>query len=118
MDGYTNENVNDRHDERTPLLEQQSPKQTKTPLDKLQLGIILLGTIVEPICSQSIYPFINEVCLSLTMKAAVLTNLLALQLVSTLDIIGGDETKVGYYAGMIVSALSESATGAGHNNGA
>jgi hypothetical protein len=57
MDG-----INDTHDdERTPLLERQRPKQSKTPLDKLQIGIILLGTICEPICSQSIYPFINEV---------------------------------------------------------
>ncbi|KAF9479984.1 major facilitator superfamily transporter [Pholiota conissans] len=77
--------LNDIHDdERTPLLERQSIKQSKTPLDKLQLGIILLGTICEPICSQSIYPFINE-------------------LVSKLDIVGGDETKVGYYAGLIES---------------
>ncbi|KAF8199733.1 major facilitator superfamily transporter [Pholiota molesta] len=80
MDG-----INDTHDdERTPLLDRQRPKQSRTPLDKLQIGIILLGTICEPICSQSIYPFINE-------------------LVSKLDIIGGDETKVGYYAGMIES---------------
>ena len=53
------------HDsERTPLLEQRRLKKTKTPLDKLQIAIILLGTVCEPICSQSIYPFINEVSLN------------------------------------------------------
>ncbi|KJA16171.1 hypothetical protein HYPSUDRAFT_207236 [Hypholoma sublateritium FD-334 SS-4] len=80
MDGF-DETVHDS--ERTPLLDQQRPK-TKTPLDKLQLGIVLAGTICEAICSQSIYPYVNE-------------------LVSTLDIIGGDKTKIGYYAGMIES---------------
>lgn len=64
MDDF-NETVHDN--ERTPLLEQQRPKK-KTPLDKLQLGIILLGTICEPICSQSIYPFINEVSPGATLQ--------------------------------------------------
>ncbi|KAJ7433730.1 major facilitator superfamily domain-containing protein [Mycena latifolia] len=56
-------------------------KKTRTPLPKLQLSIILLVQICEPIASQSIYPYIN-------------------QLVSELDITGGDEKKVGYYAGL------------------
>ncbi|KAF9007525.1 major facilitator superfamily domain-containing protein [Cyathus striatus] len=69
-------------DEETPLL---SPKQRKpTPLPKLQIAIVLLLQISEPIASQSIYPYIN-------------------QLVSELDITGGDERKVGYYAGLIES---------------
>ncbi|PCH42370.1 MFS general substrate transporter [Wolfiporia cocos MD-104 SS10] len=55
-----------------------------TPLPKLQIGILLLLQLAEPITSQCIYPFIN-------------------QLVSELDITGGDEKKVGYYAGMIES---------------
>ncbi|KAF5327120.1 hypothetical protein D9619_004721 [Psilocybe cf. subviscida] len=71
-------------DERTPLLEQQRAKKTRTPLDRLQIAIVLLLQVCEPICSQSIYPYINE-------------------LVSKLDIIGGDETKIGYYAGLIES---------------
>ncbi|KAG1736558.1 major facilitator superfamily domain-containing protein [Suillus lakei] len=71
--------------ERTTLLDavQQSQKKA-TPLPKLQISILLLALLVEPIASQSIYPYIN-------------------QLVSELDITGGDERKVGYYAGLIES---------------
>ncbi|KAF9048789.1 major facilitator superfamily domain-containing protein [Panaeolus papilionaceus] len=81
---------NDNHDEQTPLLKKkrtQSPsknRKERTPLPKLQIGIVLLLQVCEPICSQSIYPYINE-------------------LVSTLDIIGGDTRKIGYYAGLIES---------------
>ncbi|KAH7906560.1 major facilitator superfamily domain-containing protein [Hygrophoropsis aurantiaca] len=69
--------------EETPLLPQPT-KKGKTPLPKAQLSIILLAALSEPISSQCIYPFIN-------------------QLVSELDITGGDERKVGYYAGLIES---------------
>ncbi|CAK5268662.1 unnamed protein product [Mycena citricolor] len=76
-------------DEEAPLL----PKtKTKTPLPRLQLSIILFSQLCEPLASQSIYPYIN-------------------QLVSELGITGGDERKVGYYAGMVstYSACSPSA---------
>ncbi|KAH7910512.1 major facilitator superfamily domain-containing protein [Hygrophoropsis aurantiaca] len=69
--------------EETPLLPQPT-KKGKTPLPKAQLSILLLASLSEPISSQCIYPFIN-------------------QLVSELDITGGDEKKVGYYAGLIES---------------
>ncbi|KAJ7116527.1 major facilitator superfamily domain-containing protein, partial [Mycena epipterygia] len=59
-------------------------KKARTPLPKLQLSVIMLIQICEPLASQSIYPYIN-------------------QLVSELDITGGDEKKVGYYAGLIES---------------
>ncbi|KAI8980150.1 MFS general substrate transporter [Trametes punicea] len=80
---------NRRHsqlDEETPLLASPEPKRIKTPtpLPKLQIFILLLMQLAEPVTSQCIYPFIN-------------------QLVSELDITGGDETKVGYYAGLIES---------------
>ncbi|KAF8150914.1 major facilitator superfamily transporter [Crassisporium funariophilum] len=78
-----NANANDFDDEHTPLLKTK-PAQKRTPLPKLQIGIILLLQVCEPICSQSIYPYINE-------------------LVSNLDIIGGDTRKIGYYAGLIES---------------
>ncbi|KAJ2934959.1 hypothetical protein H1R20_g2101, partial [Candolleomyces eurysporus] len=80
-------------DEETPLLSSSSspssssstPKiQKATPLPKLQIAIVLMLQICEPVCSQSIYPYINE-------------------LVSTLDIVKGDEKKIGYYAGLIES---------------
>ncbi|KDR78788.1 hypothetical protein GALMADRAFT_244335 [Galerina marginata CBS 339.88] len=79
------EAINDNHDdEQTPLLKSQTHKRKSTPLPKLQIGIVLLLQVCEPICSQSIYPYINE-------------------LVSTLDIIDGDTRKIGYYAGLIES---------------
>ncbi|KAF8879308.1 major facilitator superfamily domain-containing protein [Gymnopilus junonius] len=68
--------------EETPLLNPSEP--TRAPLPKLQIAIILLLQVCEPICSQSIYPYINE-------------------LVGTLDVTGGDERKVGYFAGLIES---------------
>ncbi|KAG2126676.1 major facilitator superfamily domain-containing protein [Suillus cothurnatus] len=71
--------------ERTALLDAGQQGQKKaTPLPKLQIAILLLALLVEPIASQSIYPYIN-------------------QLVSELNITGGDERKVGYYAGLIES---------------
>ncbi|KAI0671692.1 MFS general substrate transporter [Trametes maxima] len=73
-------------DEETALLAspERKPVKTPTPLPTLQILILLLMQLAEPITSQCIYPFIN-------------------QLVSELDITGGDEKKVGYYAGLIES---------------
>ncbi|KAF7312032.1 Major facilitator superfamily multidrug-resistance DHA1 sub-family [Mycena indigotica] len=65
--------------ERTTLL--SHPVNQRTPLQHAQLAIVMLVQICEPLTSQSIYPYIN-------------------QLISELDITGGDEKKVGYYAGM------------------
>lgn len=47
-------------DEETPLLKQKQQK-APTPLPKLQIGIVLLLQLCEPLCSMSIYPYINEV---------------------------------------------------------
>ncbi|KAH7921308.1 MFS general substrate transporter [Leucogyrophana mollusca] len=71
-------------DEERPLLSPRKAKRPSTPLPKLQIGILLIVQLAEPIASMCIYPFIN-------------------QLVRELDITGGDETKVGYYAGLIES---------------
>ncbi|OAX31596.1 MFS general substrate transporter [Rhizopogon vinicolor AM-OR11-026] len=71
--------------ERTPLLDAGQQGQKKpTPLLKLQISILLLALLIEPISSRYIYPYVN-------------------QLVSELDITGGDKRKVGYYAGLIES---------------
>ncbi|KAJ6570054.1 major facilitator superfamily domain-containing protein [Mycena vulgaris] len=72
--------MSDEINEATTLLPRPQAKRP-TPLPKLQLAIIMLVQICEPLTSQSIYPYIN-------------------QLVSELDITGGDERKVGYYAGL------------------
>ncbi|KAJ6553625.1 major facilitator superfamily domain-containing protein [Mycena vulgaris] len=76
--------------EETSLLSRPA-KKPRTPLPKLQLSIIMLIQICEPLASQSIYPYIN-------------------QLVSELDITGGDPKKVGYYACESLFFLTESIT--------
>ncbi|KZT73184.1 MFS general substrate transporter [Daedalea quercina L-15889] len=81
----------DNPTEETPLLQTDSANGHDgkgpvpiTPLPRGQISILFVLLLVEPIFSQCIYPFIN-------------------QLVSELDIIGGDEKKIGYYAGLIES---------------
>ncbi|KAJ7284449.1 major facilitator superfamily domain-containing protein [Mycena rebaudengoi] len=69
--------MNDPNEE-IPLLSRPK-QQAPTPLPKLQLSIIMIVQICGPLASQSIYPYIN-------------------QLISELDITGGDKRKVGYYA--------------------
>ncbi|KAG2128569.1 MFS general substrate transporter [Suillus clintonianus] len=72
--------------ETTPLIpaEASSSKKPKTPLPKLQIGILMILQLVEPIASMSIFPYIN-------------------QLIRELGITGGDDAAVGYYAGIIES---------------
>ena len=49
-------------DEETPLLDTNPQKQrSPTPLPKLQIAIVLLLQVCEPLTSQSIYPYINQV---------------------------------------------------------
>lgn len=62
----------------------ETPKAKASALPKGQLLIVMLGLVIEPVASGSIYPYIN-------------------QLIAELDITGGDDTKVGYYAGLIES---------------
>ena len=59
-----------RTDEETPLLfsaadpiviTHEGSDEVITPLPKLQMGILLFIVLSEPICSQCIYPFINQV---------------------------------------------------------
>ncbi|KAH9054528.1 MFS general substrate transporter [Lactarius vividus] len=71
-------------EEETPLLRGGNTPRARTPLPITQIVILLLLQLCEPITSQSIKPYIN-------------------QLVSELPVVGGDEKKVGYYAGLIVS---------------
>ncbi|KAH9169683.1 MFS general substrate transporter [Lactarius sanguifluus] len=71
-------------EEETPLLRNGNTPRAKTPLPISQIVILLLLQLCEPITSHSIKPYIN-------------------QLVSELPVVDGDEKKVGYYAGLIVS---------------
>ncbi|KAG2100403.1 uncharacterized protein F5147DRAFT_776963 [Suillus discolor] len=70
--------------ETTPLVSAKSSKKPKTPLPKLQIGILMSLLLAEPIASTSIFPYIN-------------------QLIRELGITGGDDAAVGYYAGIIES---------------
>lgn len=96
MDGHI---ATECHNEQTPLLHSY---RRSTPFPKLQIGILLFLQITEPICSMSIYPYINEVCS--VFPVLFIKNSLSIQLVSKLDIIGGDTRKIGYYAGLIVES--------------
>ena len=58
------QNQDERLDETTALLPAKEPKPV-TPLPRLQIGILLLLQLAEPITSQCIYPFINQVCIIL-----------------------------------------------------
>ncbi|KAE9409480.1 MFS general substrate transporter [Gymnopus androsaceus JB14] len=67
------------------LFVEQAPKiQQETPLPKLQLFLLLLIQITEPITAEVIYPFI-------------------IGAVRSTGITHGDEKKTGYYAGVIES---------------
>ena len=44
-----------------PMDTEQTPLRKRTPLPRLQIWVILLLHVVEPITSQSIYPYINQV---------------------------------------------------------
>jgi hypothetical protein len=66
--------------------ERASNKAKATPLPKLQVLIIMIVMLAEPISSTVIYPFVN-------------------QFVRDTGITDGDERKVGHYAGLLVSFL-------------
>ncbi|KAN0136115.1 major facilitator superfamily [Lactarius tabidus] len=71
-------------DEETPLLRDVHPLRKETSLPVIQILLLLLLQLSEPITSFSIRPYVN-------------------QLVRELPITGGDEKKVGYYAGLLMS---------------
>jgi len=71
-------------EEETPLLGDEIPPRKETPLPITQIIVLLLLQLSEPLMASSIRPYVNE-------------------LVSELPIVGGDERKVGYYAGLILS---------------
>ena len=60
---YESDSSSVQSDARDPLLPAEAKKMPKTvtPLPKLQIGIVLLFQLAEPITSQCIYPFINQV---------------------------------------------------------
>jgi MFS family permease len=91
-------------DEETPLLSPQKQKKTtRTPLPWFQFSLVLFLQLAEPLTSQVIYPFTPEVCLN-TLFIRLITDLLIYkQLIRELGITHGNESKVGYYVGLMVS---------------
>ncbi|KAH0832883.1 major facilitator superfamily domain-containing protein [Lanmaoa asiatica] len=71
-------------DEETPLLQAKKQKKGRTPLPWRQFSIILFLQLSEPLTSQVISPF-------------------APQLIRDIGITNGDETRVGYYVGLLHS---------------
>ncbi|KDQ59071.1 hypothetical protein JAAARDRAFT_128086 [Jaapia argillacea MUCL 33604] len=71
-------------DEEFPLLAPERRKQKPTPLPWAQLSIILFLQLAEPLTSQVIYPFAPD-------------------MIRNIGITHGDETKVGYYVGLMQS---------------
>ena len=51
-----------RQDEETPLIQRDHAPRKPTPLPKAQLFLLLLLRLAEPITSNSISPYISEVC--------------------------------------------------------
>jgi len=71
-------------DEETPLLSSdRSSKKSSTPVPWAQVGILLVLQLAEPLTSQVIYPFTPE-------------------FVRNVGITDGDESRVGYYVGVMV----------------
>ncbi|KAH8823948.1 major facilitator superfamily domain-containing protein [Flagelloscypha sp. PMI_526] len=70
-------------DENVPLLQHEHSKIRRDP-PKLQLAILYLIQLCEPMTALMIYPFVN-------------------QLVRSTGIVGDDEKRTGYYAGIIES---------------
>ncbi|KAG5644649.1 hypothetical protein DXG03_008031 [Asterophora parasitica] len=64
----------------------EPPKTHRTPLPKVQLFIVFMVQLAEPITGTVVYPFVN-------------------QFVRDTGITRGDERKTGYYAGIIESSF-------------
>lgn len=67
-------------------LDDSAGRRKPTPLPRLQIFIVYLIQFAEPITALVIYPFVN-------------------QFVRDTGITRGDETKTGYYAGVIVCRI-------------
>ncbi|OJA08653.1 hypothetical protein AZE42_05275 [Rhizopogon vesiculosus] len=46
--------------ETTPLVPVPALKKPRTPLPKLQIGVLMILQLVEPMASMSIFPYINQ----------------------------------------------------------
>ncbi|KAF7330206.1 Major facilitator superfamily multidrug-resistance DHA1 sub-family [Mycena venus] len=78
--------MSDGTNSETETLQGSTTPRERTPLPKLQLFILLFIQFSEPVTALVIYPFI-------------------MQFVRDTNITGGDETKTGYFAGIIESVF-------------
>jgi len=74
--------------EQTALLHESKPRggTHATPLPRVQLMCLMLLQLVEPVTALCIFPFVSNLVLST-------------------GVTGGDEKKIGYYAGLIESSF-------------
>ena len=99
----------ERNDEGVPLLQSKSEpsrfQRKPNPLPWRQLSVVLFVETCDALAKQSIHPYIKQVRTIELVHDERRSGLICrrLQLVGGLDIIGGDERKVGYYVGLIVS---------------
>jgi hypothetical protein len=95
--------------EDTPLLPSESTLQKRpTPVPWAQVWILLVLQLAEPLTSQVIYPFTPEVCRFLELVLFLLIH--PLQFVRNVGITHGDESRVGYYVGMMVCSRVDTST--------
>ena len=91
---------NRRLDEEAPLLQ----RKPKTPVPWNHVSLVFVALVAEPVSSAYIFPFINQVRHVVISCSQTVVHLYRKQLIGELGITGGDDRKIGYYAGLIVSA--------------
>ena len=94
-------------DEETPLLRTNSHghhQRKHTPIPWAQFSILLVLRLADTLAGMVIYPFAPEVRSTTTFRTPV-AYLSFVQLVRNIGITHGDETRVGYYVGLMVSQI-------------
>jgi hypothetical protein len=96
-------------DEETPLLSsvpisEPVTKDLVTPVPWAQLWVLLVLQLAEPLTSQGIYPFVPEV-LYFSRYIIICFFSPAVQFARNVGITHGDESRVGYYVGLLVCLI-------------
>lgn len=89
-------------DEDTPLLSSEHSLRKPTPVPWAQVSILLFLQLAEPLTSQVIYPFAPEVRHFPQTRFISFSSIHPPQFVRNVGITHGDESRVGYYVGMLV----------------
>jgi hypothetical protein len=93
-------------DEETPLLQPEAQHKIKTPLPWRQFSIILFLQLTEPVTAQAIAPFAPQVNFEFVFYEFLTTHepYFFSQLIRDVGVTHGDESRVGYFVGIMVSA--------------